>query len=119
MEADGRTWLADVGFGGDGLVEPIAFEDGASVRSGPWEWRLGGVPARPPGHPGRRGRRRSAAVQGGRGLSSGRRPRGPGRDPTMLSAAGAPTPAGFACTGRAARSARRPPAPTRRCGPGS
>ncbi|MEV1175612.1 arylamine N-acetyltransferase, partial [Nonomuraea sp. NPDC049784] len=33
--------LADVGFGGDGLVEPIAFADGATVRSGPWEWRLG------------------------------------------------------------------------------
>ncbi|MEV4357744.1 arylamine N-acetyltransferase family protein [Nonomuraea sp. NPDC004186] len=41
VEADGRTWLADVGFGGEGLVVPIAFEDGATARSGPWEWRLG------------------------------------------------------------------------------
>ncbi|MGR6920593.1 arylamine N-acetyltransferase family protein [[Actinomadura] parvosata] len=38
--AEGRTWLADVGFGGEGLVEPMPFEDGASVRSGPWRWRL-------------------------------------------------------------------------------
>lgn len=31
---DGRPWLADVGFGGDGLLEPIPFEDGATL--GPW-----------------------------------------------------------------------------------
>ncbi|MFI7640064.1 arylamine N-acetyltransferase [Nonomuraea sp. NPDC049400] len=41
VEADGRTWLADVGFGGEGLVEPIVFADGATARSGSWEWRLG------------------------------------------------------------------------------
>lgn len=39
--ADGCTWLADVGFGGDGLVEPMPFEDGATMESGPWHWRLG------------------------------------------------------------------------------
>ncbi|MEV0166105.1 arylamine N-acetyltransferase family protein [Nonomuraea fuscirosea] len=38
--ADGRTWLADVGFGGDGLVEPMPFEEGATLESGPWRWRL-------------------------------------------------------------------------------
>ncbi|WP_188193403.1 arylamine N-acetyltransferase family protein [Nonomuraea sp. SYSU D8015] len=41
VAADGRTWLADVGFGGDGLVEPMPFEDGATLESGPWRWRLG------------------------------------------------------------------------------
>lgn len=40
VAADGRTWLADVGFGGDGLVEPMPFEDGATLESGPWRWRL-------------------------------------------------------------------------------
>ncbi|MEV0822271.1 arylamine N-acetyltransferase family protein [Nonomuraea rubra] len=39
--AEGRTWLADVGFGGEGLVEPMPFEEGASLESGPWRWRLG------------------------------------------------------------------------------
>ncbi|GAA3658864.1 arylamine N-acetyltransferase [Nonomuraea antimicrobica] len=41
VEADGRTWLADVGFGGEGLVEPIPFEEGAELTSGPWRWSLG------------------------------------------------------------------------------
>jgi N-hydroxyarylamine O-acetyltransferase len=41
VTADGRTWLADVGFGGDGLVEPMPFEDGATLESGEWRWRLG------------------------------------------------------------------------------
>ncbi|MFI7612307.1 arylamine N-acetyltransferase [Nonomuraea terrae] len=41
VQADGRTWLADVGFGGDGLVAPMPFEDGATLESGPWRWRLG------------------------------------------------------------------------------
>ncbi|MEV0612300.1 arylamine N-acetyltransferase [Nonomuraea sp. NPDC050404] len=39
--ARGRTWLADVGFGGEGLVEPLPFEEGASLASGEWRWRLG------------------------------------------------------------------------------
>lgn len=29
VEADGRPWLADVGFGGEGILEPIPLEDGA------------------------------------------------------------------------------------------
>ncbi|SEH03335.1 N-hydroxyarylamine O-acetyltransferase [Nonomuraea solani] len=41
VQADGRTWLADVGFGGEGLVEPLPFEEGAELASGPWRWRLG------------------------------------------------------------------------------
>ncbi|MEV4178450.1 arylamine N-acetyltransferase [Nonomuraea sp. NPDC049709] len=41
VRAGGRTWLADVGFGGEGLVEPIPFEEGASLESGAWRWRLG------------------------------------------------------------------------------
>ncbi|MEW9550886.1 arylamine N-acetyltransferase [Nonomuraea sp. NPDC050783] len=41
VAADGRTWLADVGFGGDGLVEPMPLEDGATLEAGPWKWRLG------------------------------------------------------------------------------
>ncbi|MEV0383589.1 arylamine N-acetyltransferase [Nonomuraea sp. NPDC050643] len=41
VRAEGRTWLADVGFGGDGLVEPLPFEEGAELESGPWRWRLG------------------------------------------------------------------------------
>jgi len=40
VRADGRTWLADVGFGGEGLVEPMPFEAGATLESGPWQWRL-------------------------------------------------------------------------------
>ncbi|MGN9844041.1 arylamine N-acetyltransferase family protein [Nonomuraea sp. H19] len=39
--AGGRRWLADVGFGGEGLVEPIPFEEGATLESGVWRWRLG------------------------------------------------------------------------------
>ena len=36
----GRTWLADVGFGGGGLLDPVPFESGAeSVQSG-WRYRL-------------------------------------------------------------------------------
>ncbi|MGP3919619.1 arylamine N-acetyltransferase family protein [Nonomuraea sp. 10N515B] len=41
VACEGRTWLADVGFGGDGLVEPMPFEDGATLVSGEWRWRLG------------------------------------------------------------------------------
>ncbi len=28
VEADGRKWLADVGFGGNGLISPLPFEEG-------------------------------------------------------------------------------------------
>ncbi|WP_433508883.1 arylamine N-acetyltransferase family protein [Nonomuraea sp. CA-143628] len=41
VEASGTRWLADVGFGGDGLVEPMPFADGATAEVGPWRWRLG------------------------------------------------------------------------------
>ncbi len=39
VEADGRSWLCDVGFGGHGLLEPIPFEEGP-CRQGAWEYRL-------------------------------------------------------------------------------
>ncbi|GAA2274585.1 arylamine N-acetyltransferase [Nonomuraea roseoviolacea subsp. roseoviolacea] len=38
---EGGRWLADVGFGGEGLVEPLPFRDGATARLGEWAWRLG------------------------------------------------------------------------------
>jgi N-hydroxyarylamine O-acetyltransferase len=51
VRADGRTWLADVGFGGEGLLEPIPLEHGQTSRqavwtyrvvreAGPWHWAL-------------------------------------------------------------------------------
>ncbi|MFF8811188.1 arylamine N-acetyltransferase family protein [Streptomyces pactum] len=36
IEADGRQWLTDVGFGGEGLLEPVLFEDGVVDRQGEW-----------------------------------------------------------------------------------
>lgn len=39
VDVDGRAWLADVGFGGEGLLEPIAF-DGGPVRQDSWAYRL-------------------------------------------------------------------------------
>jgi N-hydroxyarylamine O-acetyltransferase len=55
--AEGRQWLTDVGFGADGLLEPIPFEhEGTSrvggwtyqvVRDDEWNWRL--VSVRPDG----------------------------------------------------------------------
>ena len=36
------TFLADVGFGGNGPVHPLPLEDGASVRTGPFAHRLRG-----------------------------------------------------------------------------
>ncbi|GAA3118294.1 arylamine N-acetyltransferase [Planomonospora alba] len=41
VEADGTRHLADVGFGGEGLVEPLPFAEGAVSHVGPWTWRLG------------------------------------------------------------------------------
>ena len=48
--SEGRTWLTDVGFGADGMLEPIPFEhDGTSrvdgwtyrvARDGEWNWTL-------------------------------------------------------------------------------
>ena len=40
VRADGATWLADVGFGGGGLLEPVPFEiDHVCEQSG-WKYRL-------------------------------------------------------------------------------
>jgi len=40
VEAGDTSWLADVGFGGEGLLEPIRFADGATSRQGGWTFRL-------------------------------------------------------------------------------
>ena len=40
VRADGRTWLADVGYGGQGPLEPIPLEDGCRVSQGGWLFRL-------------------------------------------------------------------------------
>jgi N-hydroxyarylamine O-acetyltransferase len=37
---DGRPWLADVGFGGGGLLDPVPFEDGAESDQSGWRYRL-------------------------------------------------------------------------------
>ena len=34
LELDGGKWLADVGFGGLGLIEPMPLTDGASSHQG-------------------------------------------------------------------------------------
>lgn len=39
VEAEGRHWLCDVGFGGHGLLEPIPFEE-VSSRQGIWDYHL-------------------------------------------------------------------------------
>jgi N-hydroxyarylamine O-acetyltransferase len=38
--ADGRRWLADVGFGDEGLIEPIPLTAGARTTVGGWTWRV-------------------------------------------------------------------------------
>src|SRR5262249_58935115 len=42
---DGEVWLADVGFGAMGLLEPLPFRDGATAGQGGFAFRLrrGGV----------------------------------------------------------------------------
>ena len=40
VEAEGRPWLADVGFGGQRLMEPVLLEDGATSQQGGWTYRL-------------------------------------------------------------------------------
>ena len=40
VEANGKSWLADVGFGGWGLLEPIALVDGEESKQGAWTFRL-------------------------------------------------------------------------------
>ncbi|HYW26439.1 MAG TPA: arylamine N-acetyltransferase [Terriglobales bacterium] len=38
--AEGRPWLADVGFGGDGLLDPIPLEPDRPCRQGGWMYRV-------------------------------------------------------------------------------
>lgn len=40
VDAGGSPWLADVGFGGQRLLEPIQLEDGATSQQGGWAYRL-------------------------------------------------------------------------------
>jgi N-hydroxyarylamine O-acetyltransferase len=40
VEAGGEAWLADVGFGGDGLLEPLPLRAGLVVRQYAWSYRL-------------------------------------------------------------------------------
>ena len=40
VDIAGTRWLADVGFGGDTLLDPISFESGEPVQQGAWAFRL-------------------------------------------------------------------------------
>lgn len=40
VEADGAPWLADVGFGGDGPLQPVPLAVGESVRQFDWSYRV-------------------------------------------------------------------------------
>jgi N-hydroxyarylamine O-acetyltransferase len=40
VRAEGRPWLADVGFGGDGLLEPIPLDHECTSRQGGWTYRV-------------------------------------------------------------------------------
>lgn len=40
VEAEGRRWLADVGFGGEGLLLPIPFGTGEEVQHYAWRYRV-------------------------------------------------------------------------------
>lgn len=40
VEADGQSWLADVGFGGERPLEPIPLIDGTVRRQGDWTFRI-------------------------------------------------------------------------------
>ncbi|MEU7583084.1 arylamine N-acetyltransferase [Streptomyces sp. NPDC041068] len=40
VEVDGELWQCDVGFGGDGLLEPIPMRAGAEARQGEWRYGL-------------------------------------------------------------------------------
>ncbi len=39
-DRDGSTWLADVGFGGGGLLDPVPFEAGTETEQEGWRYRL-------------------------------------------------------------------------------
>jgi N-hydroxyarylamine O-acetyltransferase len=40
VDIEGTRWLADVGFGGDTLLEPVSFVDGEPVQQAAWAFRL-------------------------------------------------------------------------------
>ncbi|HEX3745075.1 MAG TPA: arylamine N-acetyltransferase [Bryobacteraceae bacterium] len=40
VEADGGEWLCDVGFGGDALLLPVAWDPGATSEQFAWKYRL-------------------------------------------------------------------------------
>ncbi|MEV4442443.1 arylamine N-acetyltransferase [Streptomyces sp. NPDC049577] len=40
VSAAGEDWLCDVGFGGEGLLEPLPFRDGVRERQGEWTFAL-------------------------------------------------------------------------------
>jgi len=40
VEADGVSWICDVGFGGLGLLEPIPLAEGIDHQQGAWRYRL-------------------------------------------------------------------------------
>jgi N-hydroxyarylamine O-acetyltransferase len=40
VEVEGELWMADPGFGDESILEPIRFEDGATLTVGDWTWRL-------------------------------------------------------------------------------
>ncbi|MFE0177235.1 arylamine N-acetyltransferase [Streptomyces sp. NPDC059002] len=42
VEADGEEWHCDVGFGADGLLEPIPLRAGGEVRQGEWRFSIEG-----------------------------------------------------------------------------
>ncbi len=39
-DRDGTAWLADVGFGGGGLLDPVPFESGTEIDQSGWRYRL-------------------------------------------------------------------------------
>ncbi|GGX59871.1 arylamine N-acetyltransferase family protein [Streptomyces hiroshimensis] len=40
VETDGEQWLCDVGFGGEGLLEPLPFRDGVEEQQGGWTFGI-------------------------------------------------------------------------------
>ncbi|MFI8933565.1 arylamine N-acetyltransferase [Streptomyces sp. NPDC053474] len=44
VEADGEQWHCDVGFGGEGLLEPLLLHDGVDERQGAWRFSLKSEP---------------------------------------------------------------------------
>ena len=39
-DRDGSTWIADVGFGGGGLLDPLPFESGTGTEQSGWRYRV-------------------------------------------------------------------------------